>query len=102
MKLCATLRRRCGVTAAFVLYPSSKDPVLGIEFHLEELEMISADGRGDVRKLSRWYFEAIRRGSLSGVADLISHRVPFSEVEQGFELLEREPESVVKIVVKYD
>ncbi len=92
--------RLCVVSQLKGSYP--KHPALGIEFHLEELEMISADGRGDVRKLSRWYFEAIRRGSLSGIGDLITHRVLFSEVEHGFELLEREPESVVKIVVMYD
>jgi len=80
----------------------SKHPVLGTEFHLGELEMISADGRGDVRKLARWYFETIRRGSLDGITDLITHRVPFGEIERGFELIEHEPENVVKIFVTYD
>jgi threonine dehydrogenase-like Zn-dependent dehydrogenase len=80
----------------------SKHPVLGIEFHLGELEMISADGRGDVQKLARWYFEMIRRGALSGITDLVTHRVSFTEIERGFELLEREPEKVVKIVVTYE
>lgn len=80
----------------------SKHPVLGTEFHLGELEMISADGRGDVRKLSRWYFDTIRRGSLDGINDLITHRVPFGEIERGFELIEREPKNVVKIFVTYD
>ena len=82
--------------------PQSRHPVFGIEFHLGELEMISADGRGDVRKLTRWYFDAVHSGSLDGITDLITHRVPFAEIERGFELLEREPENVVKIVVTYD
>jgi 2-desacetyl-2-hydroxyethyl bacteriochlorophyllide A dehydrogenase len=80
----------------------SSHPVFGTEFHLGELEMISADGRGDARKSSRWFFETIRRGSLDGITDLITHRVPFSEIERGFELLEQKPEEVVKIAVTYD
>jgi L-iditol 2-dehydrogenase len=79
----------------------SSHPVFGIEFHLRELEMISSDGRGDVRKLARWYFDTTLRGSLDGVTNLITHRVPFEEIERGFELLEHEPEEVVKIVVTY-
>ena len=47
-------------------------------------------------------FEAIRRGSLTGIGDLFSHQVPFSEVERGVELLEQEPEAVTKIAVTYD
>jgi len=79
-----------------------RHPVFGMEFHLGELEMISADGRGDVRKLARWYFETVKRGALDGITDLITHRVPFTEIERGFELLEHEPDTVVKIVVTYD
>ena len=75
---------------------------MGAEFHLEELELISSDGRGDVRKLARWYFEAVRRGDLRGIGDLFTHRVPFSEVERGFGLLENEPDAVIKIAVTYD
>lgn len=82
--------------------PHSKHPAFGIEFHLGELEMISADGRGDVEKLARWYFDATQRGSLDGVTDLITHRVPFEEIESGFVMLEEEPENVIKIVVTYD
>jgi threonine dehydrogenase-like Zn-dependent dehydrogenase len=82
--------------------PYSQHPALGIEFHLGELEMISADGRGDVKKLARWYFDATRRGFLDGITDLFTHRVPFEEIERGFELLEREPENVVKIIVTYE
>jgi len=81
-------------------YPAH--PLFGIEFHLEELELITADGRGDVNKMARWYFDAIKRGSLKGIEQLITHRVAFSEIEHGFELLEREPENVLKIVVTYD
>ena len=80
-------------------YPAH--PMFGLEFHLEELELITADGRGDVKKLARWYFHAIQRGAVKGISDLITHRVPFSEIESGFELLEREQESVVKILVTY-
>ena len=80
-------------------YPSH--PLFGLEFHLEELELITADGRGDVRKLARWYFEAVLRGALSGIPDLITHRVAFSDIESGFELLERESDAVVKILITY-
>jgi len=80
----------------------SQHPVLGIEFHLGELEMISADGRGDVNKLARWYFNAVLDNSLDGICDVITHRVPFGEIERGFEFLEREPDKVIKIIVTYD
>ncbi len=80
-------------------YPAH--PLFGLEFHLEELELITADGRGDVRKLARWYFRAIERGLLTGIPDLITHRVPFSDIQSGFELLESEPENVVKILITY-
>jgi len=80
-------------------YPAH--PMFGLEFHLEELELITADGRGEVRKLSRWFFDAIRRGAVTGIPDLITHSVSFSDIESGFDLLERESESVVKILVTY-
>ena len=92
--------RVCVVSQLKGSYP--KHPALGAEFHLHEQELISSDGRGDVRKLARWYFEAIKRGDLSGIGDLISHRVPFEDVEQGLQLLETEPGSVIKIAVTYD
>jgi 2-desacetyl-2-hydroxyethyl bacteriochlorophyllide A dehydrogenase len=99
----AVLRRNGRVCVVSQLRGTpSTHPVLGIEFHLGELEMISADGRGDVRKLTRWYFDAVRRGALSGITDAITHSVPFLEIESGFELLEQEPGNVVKIVVTYD
>ena len=63
--------------------------------------MITADGRGDVKKLARWYFQAIQRGALTGIPDLITHRVPFSDIEAGFQLMESDPESVVKILITY-
>jgi len=74
---------------------------LGIEFHLGELEMISSDGRGDVRKLTRWYFDAVGRGAFDGISNAITHSVPFTEIESGFELLEQEADNVIKIVVTY-
>lgn len=77
-------------------------PLFGIEFHLEELEMISSDGRGDVHKMARWYFDAVARGAIGDLGKLITHRVPFREVGRGFELLETEPDEVVKILVTYD
>jgi 2-desacetyl-2-hydroxyethyl bacteriochlorophyllide A dehydrogenase len=98
----ASLRRNGRVCVLSQLkgdYPSH--PLFGLEFHLEELELITADGRGDVRKLARWYFHAIRRGAVTGIHELITHQVSFSEIEKGFELLEGEPESVVKILVTY-
>lgn len=77
-------------------------PLFGIEFHLEELEMISSDGRGDVHKMARWYFDAVARGAIGDLSKLITHRVPFREVDRGFKLLETEPDEVVKILVTYD
>ncbi len=80
-------------------YPAH--PLFGLEFHLEELELITADGRGDVDKLTRWYFHALGRGEIPGIRNLISHSIPFSDLESGFRLMEAEPESVIKILVTY-
>lgn len=91
--------RVCVVSQLKGAYPTH--PAFGIEFHLEELEMVSADGRGDVKKHTRWYFDALGRGALPSIADLMSHRVPFDRIDDGFQLLAREPESVVKILVTY-
>jgi len=65
------------------------------------LELITADGRGDVDKLTRWYFHAIGRGAVSGIQDLVSHQFPFSELESGFQLMEAEPEAVIKVLITY-
>lgn len=99
----AALRRNgrvCVVSQLKGAYP--KHPVLSIEFHLGELEMISVDGRGDVRTLARWYFDAVRRRAMGDIAGLMTHRVPFDAIARGFELLETEPEDVVKILVTYE
>ena len=61
-----------------------------------------ADGRGDVRKLAAWYFAALERGDLAQLDALFTHRVPFEEIARGFELIEHEPEDVVKVLVTYD
>lgn len=98
-----TLRRNgrvCVVSQLKGDYPTH--PVFGIEFHLDELELIAADGRGDVRKLATWYFGALARGDLPHLDELFTHRVPFEEIARGFDLIEREPESVVKVLVTYD
>ena len=92
--------RVCVVSQLKGAYP--KHPGLGIEFHLRELELISADGRGDVRKLARWYFDAVARGAMGNVDAWMTHRVAFPDIERGFELLEHDPEDVVKILVTYD
>jgi len=92
--------RVCVVSQLKGAYP--RHPALGIEFHLDELEMVSADGRGDVRRLTRWYFDALARGALPRIADLMTHRVPFDGIEDGYRLLETDPENVVKILVTYD
>ncbi len=91
--------RVCVVSQLKGAYPTH--PTLGIEFHLDELEMISADGRGDVRKLAGWYFAALERGDLPQLDGLFTHRVPFERIAEGFELIEREPGDVVKILVTY-
>ena len=91
--------RVCVVSQLKGAYPSH--PAFGIEFHLDELEMVSADGRGDVKKHARWYFDALRRGALQGIADLMTHRVPFDRIDDGYQLLAQYPENVVKILVTY-
>jgi 2-desacetyl-2-hydroxyethyl bacteriochlorophyllide A dehydrogenase len=92
--------RMCVVSQLKGPYP--RHPVLGVEFHLDELEMVTADGRGDVDRLASWYFGALRRGALVGLEDLVTHRVPFTEIERGYRLTEEDPEHVVKILVTYD
>ncbi len=92
--------RVCVVSQLKGAYP--KHPALGIEFHLGELELISADGRGDAHKLSRWYFDAVTRGAMGDLEAWMTHRVAFPEIERGFDLLESAPEDVVKILVTYE
>lgn len=91
--------RVCVLSQLKGAYPAH--PLFGIEFHLEELELITADGRGDVNRLAQWYFRAIERGDIQGIEELISHRVPFSDIESGFRLMAQEPETVVKVLVTY-
>ena len=98
----SSLRRNgriCVLSQLKGAYPTH--PLFGLEFHLEEQELITADGRGDVKRLARWYFDSILRGALTGIDDLFTHHVSFSEIEEGFLLLEAEPESVVKVLVNY-
>lgn len=92
--------RLCVVSQLKGAYP--RHPAFGVEFHLNELELISSDGRGDVRALTRWYFRAVQRGDMGTVAELMTHRVSFEDIEAGYGLLETEPENVVKILVTYD
>ncbi len=80
-------------------YPSH--PFLGVEFHLGELELISSDGGGDRRRLSAWYFGALRRGAIRGIESLLTHRVPFDELKSGFDLIEHRADQVVKVLVTY-
>ena len=56
---------------------------------------------GDVKKLTRWYFAALARGDLAGVTDLMTHRVPFDRIDEGYRLLADEPEDVLKVLVTY-
>lgn len=92
--------RVCVVSQLKGEYP--QHPAMGIDFHLKELEMISSDGRGDVFPLARWFFDAIKRGAFNDLDRLFTHRVPFSEIARGFDLLEKNPENVMKILVTYD
>ncbi|MEM7336669.1 MAG: zinc-binding alcohol dehydrogenase [Chloroflexota bacterium] len=80
-------------------YP--KHPVLGVDFHLGELEMISADGSWALEPFARWFFGAIERGAIQNLPSLISQRVPFAELDSGFQLLAKQPETVVKVVVSF-
>lgn len=80
-------------------YP--KHPLFGMDFHLGELEMISSDGQWDLHKHARWFFGAIQRGQIRHLTDLITHRVPFSQIQRGFDIIEQQPEEMVKIVVTY-
>ncbi len=81
-------------------YPAH--PVLGVEFHLSELEMISTDGGGDRRRLTEWFFGQLRRGTISGIESLATDRVPFAELPRAFELIEQQPDRVMKVLVTYD
>lgn len=99
----AALRRNGRVCVVSQLRGSyAKHPAMGLEFHLGELELISADGRGNVRKLARWYFDALARGAFAELNELITHSVTFDDIERGFRFLEQEPEKAVKILVTYD
>ena len=80
-------------------YP--QHPLFGMDFHLGELELISSDGQWDLHKHARWYFQAIQRGAIQNITDLISHRIPFNEIPHGFDIIEHQPEEVVKIVITY-
>ena len=91
--------RLCVVAQLKGNYP--KHPTLGMDFHLGELEMISSDGSWDWQKHARWYFSAIQRGTIQNVGSMITHRVPFANIEEGFKLIEQKPEEVVKVVVSY-
>jgi threonine dehydrogenase-like Zn-dependent dehydrogenase len=77
-------------------------PVFGVEFHLGELEMISTDGGGDRLRLTEWFFGALRRGAIKSIESLATDRVRFTELPRAFELIEREPERVIKVLVTYD
>ncbi len=80
-------------------YP--KHPVFGVDFHLGELEMISADGSWELNAFARWFFGAIQRGAIKDLSSLISQRVPFAELDKGFQLLANQPENVVKVAVSF-
>ncbi|MBT5874079.1 MAG: zinc-binding alcohol dehydrogenase [Candidatus Latescibacteria bacterium] len=79
----------------------SRHPAFGLDFHLGQLELISADGGWDPHRQARWYFSAIQRGAITGISNMITHRIPFEEIESGFKLIEEHPEDLVKIVITY-
>ncbi len=81
-------------------YP--QHPIFGVDFHLGELEMISSDGGWDMHQFAEWFFGAIRRGVIQHLPELISHRVPFLELDRGFQLIEKIPQDVVKVIVTYE
>lgn len=80
-------------------YP--QHPVFGVEFHLGEIDIIASDGGWNVQRFARWYFGAIQRGAVQHMADLITHRVTFDNLESGFALLQQQPQHVVKVIVAY-
>jgi len=80
-------------------YPSH--PVFGVDFHLGELEMISSDGGWDIGRFATWYFRAIQNGMIKDIDKLISHRVSFADLNEGFRLIEQEPKQVLKVIVNY-
>ena len=100
----ATVVRRNGRICIIAQLKGSypQHPVLGMEFHLGELELISADGQWDMHKHARWYFQALQRGAIQNITDLISHRIPFDQIPQGFGIIENQPADMVKIIVTYD
>ncbi|MCB8961151.1 MAG: zinc-binding alcohol dehydrogenase [Ardenticatenales bacterium] len=82
--------------------PYPAHPLFGMDFHLGELTMISSDGGWDIARHARWFFGAIQRGLIRDLASLISHRVPFGELETGFGYIEHEPGAMTKVVVEYN
>lgn len=89
----------CVVAQLKGAYP--QHPTFGVDFHLGELNMVSADGTWDLRSFSRWFFGAIERGAIQGLGSLISERVPFDRLESGFELLHSRPDEILKLAVTY-
>ena len=80
-------------------YP--QHPIFGVDFHLGELDMISADGSWELAPFARWFLGAIERGAIVDLPSLISQRIPFAELGRGFELLAERPNEVVKVVVTF-
>ena len=80
-------------------YP--QHPIFGMDFHLGELTMISSDGSWDIRKHAEWFFGAILRGQIQDLATLISHKIPFTELPSGFDLLATTPQKVTKIAITF-
>lgn len=91
--------RVCVISQLKGSYP--RHPAFGMDFHLGQLEMISSDGGWDPHRQARWYFDSLRRGAISDISKMITHRIPFDEIESGFKLIEQHPQDVVKIVITY-
>ncbi len=81
--------------------PYPRHPAFGMDFHLGELEMISSDGGWEPQAQARWFFGSLRRGSISDITRMVSHRISFEDLESAFGLIEHTPEDVAKILITY-
>jgi threonine dehydrogenase-like Zn-dependent dehydrogenase len=83
---------------------------LGEEFHHNRINIVCSQISGIAPELSnRWSVErmvhrgiALQSEGVLQLKPLISHVIPFSEIAQGYELLDRHPDEVMQIVLDFN
>jgi threonine dehydrogenase-like Zn-dependent dehydrogenase len=84
------------------------DLTMSPEFHMRRLRMVSSSVNApDGRLAARWTNE--RRLQLDvdlltelHAGDLISHRIPFEQAAEAFELVDQHPDEVLSVVLTYE